>query len=291
MGSFNTSCFVTKQVIKPNQKVVIFPICALLNGNGWEVMGSAITAVYIDYGMYDVLETTENIEALFNLYTMLKNKVKFDSEYNFLNSIDLKKLEDLDTNILFNNLSSFWADINDKIVNGKLKILIDRVSRDVQISVMSIHTFDYILNSNKIIKVSPSQYYEYYINKDIKKFLRMCNDGLYVNNPKLPIEYLITEFFISHFEFNTFPIEFLYTRNKVDCLYKMYVEGELIKSEHIYGLMKYYYDIYYVMEAIKKIPYIKFEPQVYTGQDYYNEIGLNYMEMVKGVNLKLQEEI
>ena len=82
MGSFNTQCFVTKQVIAPNDKAILLPIIAQNGYNHitfksgktaisrwcstcystrfWRPTGHLLTGTYEDYGRF-VLDKTRSI--------------------------------------------------------------------------------------------------------------------------------------------------------------------------------------------------------------------------------------
>ena len=94
MGSFNTTCMVSQQVIAPNDEVVIFPIvpqssyspvelidkdgsCVEAYGHSssscyptafWNYAGPMLIGTYDDYGKFELENTVNNINNINNEY-------------------------------------------------------------------------------------------------------------------------------------------------------------------------------------------------------------------------------
>lgn len=313
MGSFNTSCFVTKQVIRPIDEVIIFPIAALVNsknkfnsydnGEGlylhkvttlnhevhfnstWNVIGKMMTAVYDDYGMFKIDDTVDNMSSLIhNLLYIKKHGLDIKSEY-YNKSICLKEIfqTNKSSSIDFKMLNSIWNGIYEIILADDLFIKQDDDCYQIKIAVVSKYAFNYIVDENK----SKSWFVDI-VTKDIKYFYEnMQESELYVN---IGIHNILNDSKINIQSLNVMcDRKLLFNDNDIDLLRDVY-RNDMITAEQIYTMVRFRFLFYTFLIWLDDMIVIKLEPMSYLPHNYENKIGEKYLQMVNTINLKIKVE-
>lgn len=73
MGSFNTTCFVSRQTIAPGDECYIAPIIqGAPHQHPWELCGNLLEGVYGDYGQFQLVDTALNRDNLLKFISRLK---------------------------------------------------------------------------------------------------------------------------------------------------------------------------------------------------------------------------
>jgi hypothetical protein len=151
MGSFNTSCFVTQQIIKPDDAVVLFPIFQEKGGAVdvvpdpgqplitashpqftsstchqtafWEYGGPTLEATYADYGRFTLLNTPQNIAHLTSFFESLHSnlcEVKPGDNDCHDHPLRFRDLFDPIKTYSFAELSEIWETLSEMIHESRL---------------------------------------------------------------------------------------------------------------------------------------------------------------------------
>lgn len=317
MGSFNTSCFVTKQVIIPGNKVILFPIGAIVQSNNrfnkicindneicsethavtfngiiginqtWDILSMPLMAIYNDYGSFTIIETEENVQHLLMFFKFLYSNAIVDSIKDiFENYIHLFN----DKTYTFSDLHKLWDELWEDIFDNKVIVNANSHYYQLSFSVASLYVYDYVLNKGDYYKQFVNT-----INEDIDKFYQKINK---LENSTQKIKDALIPMYISDI-LSESPINFY--RPKINTMKVKFTQNELIKLQDIlnskkitasiiYNMVKYRYKFYYFIKYLEELLVIKLEPIAYVCQDYSNDIGNDFIKMAKHVSKKLKKE-
>lgn len=329
MGSFNTSCFITNQIIVPGNQVVLFPIGGMSSPSGyrkreaeingkvvtyqslynmggychanmmWNIMGMMLTGIYDDYGRFKLDNTNENLESLYDFFMLL---IQNDIEHDFNDEFDLlqdKNLEDLITEhgelYVHTIFQEYWKYVSELMYKQELFINFNNSIHQIQLSVVSKYTFDFINNSREFSydKRNVKEYFNDEMSNAIELFYKVIPEN---NNKALIYDYWL-ETMIHHILLKDLTYNLLsyghvkiYTNKHVNILKSMWDSDIQITPDIIYKMIKYRFNFNYFISMIDSFCNIKIIPVTYASQDYANEFGDLYIKMVKSVNKKLSNE-
>lgn len=329
MGSFNTSCFISNQIISPGNKVVLFPIGAMASSSGyrkkeaeingktvtyknlynmggychanmmWDVMGMMLTGVYGDYGRFELDKTLENLESLYDFFMLLLTN---DINDDFIDVFDLlqnKTLEELVSEhgelYVYVKFQEYWKYVSGLMYDQELFIQFNYSIYQIQLSVISKYTFDYIINSREFSynKSNGKEYFYVKMNNAINRFYEVVQEK---NNKVLIYDYWL-ETMLQHTLFKDLTYNLLsyghvkiYKDRHISILRDMYSKDKQITADIIYKMIKYRFNFNYFISMIDSFCNVKIMPVTYAGQDYGNEFGDLYIKMTKSVNKKLKQE-
>lgn len=328
MGSFNINCFVSKQTIKVDDEVVIFPVKMMTKSynkvegtltyksrqhteNGWEtvdttcnhtlytsdingcrdmtgflkVAGPMLTATYDDYGCFKIHNTPQNIKALQVFFIYL-----YDSLYdvNIEDKVSIKFKEwchDYGMKT-YDALVQIWNKLYEGILEEITFLYKGNVQYKLDISVMSGHAYDYLLNQT--------------MGKDInyKKYFYMLSEERYndidFNDAKVHNNYFLLEFLQLYYISFAHDIIHTYDIWRERKNVKEYIESDSFNKETfldmIYEKVESAYKFSYVLLHLQYL-FVRLEPLMYVRQDYNNAYGNSFSKLVNYVNNKVNEDI
>lgn len=313
MGSFNTSCFVTKQTISPRDKAVIFPIKQLCDSarsfnliegsiatrtnvinktlvksyksichidSNWEFAGPMLYATYDDYGRFTIDNTEYNIKTMQSLFVglagTLYNVELGRNEYHDI-AINMREWIKKHGVSTYDGLCEIWKHLTEGFNEGRCFIYDNAASYALKLAVMSYHTFDYILHKSdkhfeNIYKYTLIKYFDRVSKYNDEKMNEMA---IYTMNISIPLQF--ADFIMSLY----MDVNYIEAINKSYEKHKSFNEAFI---NDVYDIMLPIYSFIYVMSDIDANYPCKLEPQTYTGQDYSNEIGKDYINLLKQVN-------
>lgn len=214
MGSFNTTCVISQQVIKPEDEVYIMPIkqsssydtvelqyenykgevktqqqYSYSNSNCyatafWDNAGPLFTGTYNDYGCFKLTENTTNSRNLITLFNDLHtNSAKVLEGENRTHDIefDLKSLYSPEEKYSFEQLHSVWDSVWQAMYKGRIFVKNNEEGfRPFSFSVAHKVAVDYFVNQYKdlpglVIKD---------LNKNYERVKKYCHDMTIVENTK-----------------------------------------------------------------------------------------------------------
>lgn len=327
MGSFNTTCFVSQQTIVPGAKCIILPIIQqstydeiqLISPNNsfetsvlghahttcyptcfWGYYGPLITGKYYDYGKFEIDNSLENIQSLKFLFNkLLKDSFKTkqgDNEYHDV-AFDMSSLYSPETEYSFEQLIRICDEI--WMVTMKYRLFVRNYkhnARQLQFAVMHESAAKYLINmvSNEKswdgMSYHQFNYFENFVKSKLVKFVDETKE--------VPPELL---------EFVFWRIESLdgyrigdSEGSNISSLYRSplgvlgilqtMANGDFSKMPELFNLYKTHLDHRYIHRGLDDLN-VKLSPMVYASQDYSNDIGSAFFEMVKTVSAGINVEI
>lgn len=321
MGSFNTTCIVSQQVIATSDKVVIFPIVQqssyapveLINKDGsrmeayghsssscyptafWMYAGPMLIGEYDDYGKFELENTGNNIENIKQFFNIINRSafktVGGKNQYHEV-PFDMSKIYTEAKDYTFKELDEIWKQIEDVVAECRLfvrGITHGDKPKSLQFAVMHKTAADYL---TKDVESSMGYNNESYEKRDFfNKYLEQYEllRSLVMRIPSLDGYGMgdqegayISRLYSSKVAFDLVNAE----SNKA--------EGMNIKAlgDKLFELLKSNIDHRYIHVGLDRLN-IKLTPMAYSGQDYANEAGKNYAGMVRSVRtalLKLKKE-
>lgn len=327
MGSFNTTCFVSQQTIVPGAKCIILPIIQqstydeieLISPDNsfetsvlghahttcyptcyWGYYGPLITGTYYDYGKFEIDNSGENIKSLKFLFNKLLSdsfKTKQgENEYHDV-AFDMSSLYSPETEYSFEQLIGIWDEI--WMVTCEHRLFVRNYKhqpRSFQFAVMHQKSAEYLINmvSNEKSWDGMSYHQYNYFENFVKSKL-----GKFVDETKeVPPELL--EFVFWRIESldgyrvgdseGSFISSLYRSPNGVIDILQTMVSGDFSKMPELFQLYKTQLDHRYIHRGLDDLN-IKLSPMVYASQDYSNDIGSAFLEMVKNVNADINAEI
>lgn len=200
MGCFNTSCFISNQVIAPSDKVVLFPLVQAAgythvalhtrykgsvkqntiegtqfrhsqchsNAN-FEPMGMFLTGIYSDYGQFTLDDTIENKVSLLIFLKIVKDDAFITLENDYgeksFNPDDMI----FDDNTSFEDLHKIWENISDIGFHDD-RIFVKNYRgnpRQLALSVMHKHAVDSLIEL-----VSNVEIYDIYVKDEDNRYVK-----------------------------------------------------------------------------------------------------------------------
>ena len=327
MGSFNTTCFVSQQTIVPGAKCIILPIIqqstydeiqlispdksfeTSVLGHAhttcyptcfWGYYAPLITGTYYDYGKFEIDNSGENIQSLKFLFNkLLKDSFKTkqgENEYHD-HAFDMSSLYSSDTEYSFEQLIGIWDEI--WMVTSEHRLFVRNYKhqpRSFQFAVMHQKSAEYLINmvSNEKswdgMSYHQFNYFQNYIKSKLVKFVDETKD--------IPPELLEFVFWriesldgyrVGDSEGSFISSLYCSPNGVIDILQTM-VTGDLSKMNELFDLYKTQLDHRYIHHGLDDLN-IKLSPMVYASQDYSNDLGSAFLEMVKTVNADINAEI
>lgn len=211
MGSFNTSCMVSQQVIVPGAETIILPIQQQATYNPveiskdgkemsqygfahttcyptafWGYAGPMIRGTYDDYGRFNLDNTPENnvnLNAFFNtLIETAFNSKQGDNEYHD-HAFDIHSLYDTKKEYSFAELEGIWEKVWD--VAQENRVFVSNYQgepRNLQFAVIHRAAADYLIDSvGKLTNYSgqsyeQKSYFKNYIQSQLTRMLEVFKD-------------------------------------------------------------------------------------------------------------------
>lgn len=333
MGSFNTSCFVSKQTIVRDTESVILPISQNLSYNPievsfgekevakygftsstayatcfWNYAGPIIRGKYIDSGDFKLLDTEENKVNLLAFFDHLHKcafKTKEGENKGRDHAFDFQGLYSPKDDYSFDQMCSIWDQMW-KIVQSRRAFIRHHSGEPINLSFAVMHhkTAEYLIN--KIGSVESwngnSQEQKTFFGNYIKDKFSSIAD-FFVERDKSPKEFYaffgvqiasLDNFHIgeqSATHISNYYDNFKKTLNAVE-EYSNPDEIELNDKliDKLFEILKSNIDHQYIHAGIDLFN-LKIEPMVYAPQDYANDIGKEYVEMVAEVSGHVTQEI
>ncbi len=211
MGSFNTSCFVSQQIIVPGASAAILPIMQrstfkpvelVLDGKEfscygiassvcyptafWDYSGPIIWGTYDDYGRFELHNTPENKNNLVNFFNILYSRVYItelgENECHEI-SFNIRALYNSQQSYSFEELEKTWDEIWNVAHEHRLFIKDYKGwPRPLQFAVMHQEAADYLVNTVSKFKrydgasFEQKTYFKKYVQQKLKTALEVCKD-------------------------------------------------------------------------------------------------------------------
>lgn len=332
MGSFNTECAITKQVILNNLDCVIVPIyqsvdysaCSLTKDEYkdpivfkprfcsptdtsflWTPFSIQLECKHDDCGLFNLNNNDKNVKNLIKLFENLL-RLSFVSKDKFNETFDFKTLYDPEKEYSFNELNEIFLEIQ-----SKEDIFINMHDSDPSVITFCPilkETFDYLINFSESIarwddkEFNQERMFVDWFNKKInntkafyKKYLskHISEEDFKSDFPIFAAAHIVH---LSDYETNSY-LPFLVgnkTEEKdVSILLKdlnLDINNDKIykfsEIKHVYEFLKPKLDFLNLNLAMRNLN-LKFLPPYYSGQDYSNESGCEFLKMVNHVNQKV----
>jgi hypothetical protein len=330
MGSFNTTCFASQQTIAPHDRVTIIPIARSVSYNKiefdseeyqpmysfctntchsdafWHASGPILTGKYDDYGyvILDINDTTRpyliELFQFVHKYSVVSQATDRDPKFDFSELFELKKMYTDD------QLNDIWHHLEQAV--GEYRVFItDRQLRYVtpfSFAILHTATADWLTESVKktknylnvtnsyenIIKQHVKECFEYWF--DEKKFIADPSRTMLMISMQLG---LMSQISVGN-SYNSIAVHWYKsndTYTAVHQLLKQHLTSNMdfnVLVQPIVELMRPKLDAVYLLQGLGDLN-IRIEPMVYATQDYSNEIGTNFLKMVKAVNKEVKQAI
>lgn len=283
MGSFNSQCFISRQILSSYDHCYIIPIIQNpktvvnsikdqiienylttpdnYNDSEFVFYSYLITCTYDDYGKFDIVETKSNHKSL---------KYLFDSLYNDLADIDekedarnakkysIQKIYNPKQTYSINQLIEIFNELNEGDLLHERKLFVVKENKILSMNISSVST--YVLEYAKKTKYDFDLYFKNFNFKEhtIKEFLSL--NGLI---KKVNID-LFEDKILENEVSNIINSEI---DNKIDLL-KQILENRINT---------------YLISALMYQLNISIEPLIYSGQDYDNSTGKEYYKVLNAI--------
>lgn len=210
MGSFNTSCMVSQQIIVPGTEVIILPIHQQATYDAvelvkddkqvssygmshsscyptafWGYAGPMIAGTYNDYGCFLLDDTEENISNLLYFFQELQKSVfetkQGENPYHD-HGIKMDEIYNHKATYTFDQLVEIWDKIFEVAQENRLFIESSGVPRNLNFAVIHHITAKYLIDTVNNMKSYSGQSYEQksyfndYINHDVKRMMEIFGD-------------------------------------------------------------------------------------------------------------------
>lgn len=284
MGSFNTSCLVSRQIIVPGAEVVILPISQQGTYNPveiskgerklsqygfahttcyptafWGYAGPMIRGKYYDYGRFDILDTPENYQNMLCFFKKL-------SEDAF------KTYQGEPRNLAFAVIHHAAADYLIKHVNE---------AKDYD-----GHSYEQKAYFERYAQKNLARMFDVFKNKSLKDMM-----SFYATQVASLSNYRMGEqegTHLSHYYDSWEPV--------MD-LIETYIESEPASetlpnelTDKLFELFKTQIEHRYLHVGLDWFD-IKLAPMVYASQDYDNSTGKSYARLVRSVSAQINKEV
>jgi hypothetical protein len=334
MGSFNTSCFVSQQIIAPGDESVILPIIqqatydpvSLLvkTHNGieemekygymhsscyptafWGYYGPMIRGKYDDYGQFELDDTESNFTNLISLFNQLhKNVCDVKQGENDCHDHPMvfNELYNPKEQYTFEQLTEIWEKIWEMGQESRL-FATDYHKNPCSIAFAVMHkpAADYLVDTiNQSttwndVSLEQKSYFHSYVNQKLGRVLEIFKD-------KKEKEDIITFGAVGMLSLEGFGVgeqEGTYIGQYYD--YNEKVLDEIIEyfkqnpeansiskdvTDEIFESFKEQIEHRYLAAGLSRLN-LRLSPMVYASQDYSNDTGNSYLEMLKEVNAKV----
>lgn len=336
MGSFNVSCFVSKQTIASDHEAVILPIIqqatynpiSLLAPSGkdykefskygfrhsncyptslWGYAGPIIKGTYDDYGQFNLAETTENTSNLISFFNSLSKNicnVKQGENETHEPAFDFSELYSVKEKYTFVQLTEIWEQVWDISQRSRLFLNDHRDDpRCVAFAVMHKCSADYLLetvnNSKNWDNVSMEQhaYFNHYVNERISRMLEIFQDKKEKNDiiRFAAIGLIGLEGYRIGEQEGTYLGKYYKDADdaidKIVSYFEKNPESVTIPqniTDEVFDEFKSQIEHRYIAHALTNLN-IKLSPLEYGSQDDNNELGNDYLTMLKEVNERVNK--
>lgn len=275
----------------------------------WDYAGPIIKGTYYDYGQFKLSEDEQNIQALITLFNDLEHRCyqtkQGENKYHDI-AFNFRELYQSKNTYNFEQLEDIW---------NKLQVAIDKnrvflsdyngQPRQFQIAVMHKSTADYLStmieqkSNYKKQSYVKKEYFKYYITESLKNIMVAVENSTRKLNNEFIYSLLMMK--VSSLEdFNVGSNTHLsnvydnYAQiNQIFESFKDQIINKQLSDEFIEALMnalQLQIDHLYVHAGLDTLN-VKVTPMVYADQDYSNEIGKDYLKMIKAVNKQIKQEI
>lgn len=283
MGSFNSQCFVSKQILSGEDKAFIIPFIEnpkntksilikddnILNFHSvFEPTNTAFIAYsypieceYYDYGIFNIKNTEQNKNSLKYLFDLLFNDMlevlAGDNPYHE-KAFNIKKVYDNQKEYSFEDLLKIYKDIEENSIFNNQRSFVMKENKILNMNLSSISY--YVLEYSKKSKHNFEQYCKkQLINQEtIRNFLSFKN---YIKDKEVNI-------FIDE-SLEKIVLDFLNSKQNID-------------YDELYRLVENRLNLYFILLIMKDMN-IDFEPIVYAGQDYGNYTGKLFYKTFKEI--------
>lgn len=211
MGSFNTSCMVSQQVIIPGMEAFILPIqqqatyspVELVKGGietsqygfahtscyptaFWGYSGPIIRGKYEDYGLFKLIETDDNSNNLVSFFDHLiadsYNTKQGENEYHD-HAFDIHSIYNPKQNYSFAELETIWDSLWEVSQENRLFVCdYNNQPRNLQFAVIHHAAADYLINTVNSFKnyegksYEQKSYFDSYIRNKLEKAVHIFSN-------------------------------------------------------------------------------------------------------------------
>lgn len=319
MGCFNTTCFISQQTIAPEDRVYLFPIeqgssyrpvdmsfgdnklsqysftCSTCYPTGlWTVSGPMLEGTYDDYGRFSIPDTPSNLRNMFSLFChLLENSAVVTQGDNQFHDtpFDMSSKFNPTQKYSYDQLIEVWEYMWSAVEENRIFVKnFSEAAVPFAFAVMHKVAGDYLIET--INKNSEEDVYTY-LDQQFKRKLKTyphkesmvislgcdisslegfrfgrfegCYPSLFYGNNTVPVIKIITQFCTDNPDTTSLDID---TTKAI-----MDIMSDAINFRYILDSMHF-------MNA-------KFSPMVYASQDYSNELGNEFANMVVEVNKRV----
>lgn len=283
MGSFNSQCFISKQILSGEDKAFIIPFIENPHGTNsiliqdknvlnfypenylenkpFIAYSYPIECEYYDYGDFNIKNTEQNKNSLKYLFDLLFNEMLevLEGENSYHEkAFSIKSVYDSAKEYSFEELLKIYEDMQENRIFDNQRSFIKKNNQVLNMNLSAISY--YVLEYSKKYKHNFEKYFrKQTINKEtIRDFLSFKN---YIKNREVDI------FIDENLEKKV--LDFL--NLKKDFNYK-----------ELYILLENRLNLYFILSIMKDMN-IDFEPIIYAGQDYDNSTGKLFYKKMKEV--------
>lgn len=283
MGSFNSQCFISKQILSGEDKAFIIPFIenpkntksifikddnilnfhSLFNHSNTAFVAYSypLECEYYDYGIFNIKNTEQNKNSLKYLFDLLFNdmlEVLEGKNSYHEKAFNIKNVYDNQKEYSFEELLTIYKDIEENRIfeNQRSFVMKENKILNMNLSAISYYVLEYSKKSkHNFEKYCKTQL----INKEtIRNFLSFKN---YIKNKDVNI------FIDENLEKTV--LDFLNSTQKID-------------YNELYKLVEYRLNLYFILSIMKDMN-IDFEPIIYAGQDYDNTTGKLFCRKIKEI--------
>jgi len=283
MGSFNSQCFISKQILSGEDKAFIIPFIEnplstnsiliqdknvlnfysanYLENKPFIAYSYPIECEYYDYGNFNIKNTEQNKNSLKYLFDLLFNEMLevLEGENSYHEkAFSIKSVYDSAKEYSFEDLLKIYEDIQENRIFDNQRSFVKKNNQVLNMNLSAISY--YVLEYSKKYKHNFEKYFrKETINKEtIREFLSFKN---YIKNKEVAI------FVDENLEKKV--LDFLNFKKDFD--YK-----------ELYILLENRLNLYFILSIMKDMN-IDFEPIIYAGQDYDNSTGKLFYKKIKEV--------
>jgi hypothetical protein len=269
----------------------------------WAYCGPMIRATYDDYGRFTLDEDEDNIINLVSFLNILSKSVcdvkQGENEYHD-HSLEFDKIYDPKQQYSFEQLVSVW----DKVwtVASKSRLFIDgnKEPFPVAFAVMHKASSDYFIDSVSKYKgwdgesYEMKSYFNAYINRYFKQMKEVFKEELNDSNLAFACSSImrLEDFRIGEQE-GTYYSPYYRVAKEVNQEFVAYVKAnptvKKIPKKFTNKFLDYFksqIEHRYIATGLTHMG-LTLSPMVYASQDYHNEMGNSYLEMIQVVNKKV----
>lgn len=277
----------------------------------WGHSGQIIRGTYYDYGRFELDETIENTMALVSLFQeLLENSYVTKQGKNEYHDIpfNMQELYNPQELYSFEELLEIWEKIWDVTQEHRLFINdYHKSPRQFQFAVMHEKTAQYLIDKVSSFSSYGGQSYEQksyfkdYVQSKLSRVIDFFNKKE-ARNPKEAFSFFsmqissLDNYRIGDQEGTYLSIHYNHyeaVENIIDKFVTNNTDLTQVSNQiidELFNVFKPQLDHRYIHAGLDHLN-IKLTPMVYAGQDYSNDIGNAYLEMIQSVNQSINDEI